>query len=249
MPAAITIACVLVQLTGPGPASDTTSRGEAVTSCECSLVRKNAYRGVVKAVKGHFYYDRTMGVAAYEYDAPFHYRFVVRDTVLYGIDMKKNRGYALRREVGLTKSDGLYVSIHPLSAYLRCAFADAASCTLRASIGPILYLERQNGNGSDMFTVERATSRICLIESFDEKGLMYEQTRPQYAGAGSGRHFPSTVIVRKLTNGMLTADTLCLSRMAINETLPPDRFAPPAACLIHETHSGAEGFVPLDGSK
>jgi hypothetical protein len=239
----------MIQLAGLGPAPDSASGGEAVLSCECCLVRKSAYRGVVKAVKGRFYYDRAMCAAAYEYDAPFQYRFVVKDTVLYGIDMKKNRGYALRREDGLAKSDELYVSVHPLSAYLRCAFADAASCTLRASIGPLLYLERQNGNGSDMFTVERATCRICLIESFDENGLMYEQTRPQYAGAGSNRRFPSTVIVRKVTNGMLTADTLCLSRMAINGTLTADRFAPPAACLIHETHSGAEGFVPLDGNR
>ena len=66
-----------------------------LVSFECGIVRKNSYSGVLKTVKGHFYYDKTLGIAAYEYDAPFHYRFLIYDTIIYGIDTKNIRGYAI----------------------------------------------------------------------------------------------------------------------------------------------------------
>jgi hypothetical protein len=228
------------------PAQDFVVLPERVSTVECSFIRKNTYNGFSKVIRGRFYFDAAAKKAAYDYSGPFDFRFIIGDTVLYGIDKKKNNGYALHRGAGTAGCDELCASIHVLDSYLRCVNADSASRTLLGSIGLSLYFERNNGQGSDVFEQDRDYGGLNCVESFNAQGRMCEQVKLRYNAKKPRYDFPIRIVIRKKCSGMMTSDTVLISGATVNRALRPEVFALPAGCRLNDVRDAARGFFPED---
>jgi hypothetical protein len=213
---------------------------------ECSFLRKNTYNGFSKVVKGRFYFDAGAKKAVYDYSGPFYFRFIISDTVLYGIDTKRNRGYALHRGTDQAACDDAYGSIHFFDSYLRCVNADSASRTLLGSIGLALYFERTARQGSDVLEQDRDFGALNCIESFNAQGEMFEQTKMRYNAKKQLYDFPIRMMQRKKCGGMITADTILISGAAVNRALRPEAFVLPAGCRLYDVRDVTRGFFPED---
>jgi hypothetical protein len=219
---------------------------ERISTVECAFIRKNTYNGFSKVIRGRFYFDARAKKAAYDYNGEFHFRFIITDSVLYGIDTKKNSGYALYRGTDQAGSEDLYGSIHVLDSYLRCVNADSASRTLLGSIGLALYFERINGQGSDVFEQDRDYGSLNCVETFDAQGRMYEQAKMRYNEKKQRYDFPIRIIKRKKCNGMITSDTVLISGATVNRAIRPEAFTIPAGCKLNDVRGAARGFFPED---
>ena len=237
---------LLVMLTWASPAQDFVILPQRISTVECSFIRKNTYNGFSKVVRGRFYFDAGAKKAVYEYSGPFNFRFIISDTVLYGIDTKKNIGYALYRGKGPAACDDPYGSIHFLDSFLRSVNADSASRTLRGSIGLALYFERDNGPGCDIIEQDRDYGALNCIESFNGQGEMFEHTKMRYNAKKQLYDFPIRIMKRKKCNGMITADTVLISGATVNRAIRPEAFALPAGCRLYEVHDATRGFFPGD---
>ena len=228
------------------PAQDFVILPQRISTVECSFIRKNTYNGFSKMVRGRFYFDAGAKKAVYDYSGPFNFRFIISDTVLYGIDTKKNRGYALYRGTGPAACDDPYGSIHFFDSYLRCVNTDSASRMLLGSIGLVLYFERNNTQGSDVFEQDRDYGALNCIESFNAQGEMSEQTKMRYNAQKQLYDFPIRIMKRKKCNGMITADTILISGATVNRAIGPEAFALPAGCRLYEVRDATRGFFPED---
>jgi hypothetical protein len=235
---------LLVMLPLASPAQDFVILPERISTVECSFIRKNTYNGFSKVVRGRFYYDAGAKKAVYDYSGPFNFRFIINDTVLYGIDTKRNRGYALYRGTGPAGCDDPCGSIHFFDAFLRSVNADSASRTLLASIGLALYFERYTGPQRDVIEQDRDYGAINCIESFNAQGEMVEQTTMRYNAKKLLFDFPIRIMKRKKCNGMITADTVLVSGATVNRAIRPEAFALPAGCRLHEVRDATRGFFP-----
>jgi len=222
---------------------------ERITTVECSFVRKNTYNGFSKVVRGRFCFDARQKKAVYEYNGPFYFRFIVTDTVLYGIDTKRNRGYALYRAPGPAACDDPYFSVHIFDSYLRCVNADSASRLLLGSIGLELYFERNNMPYSDVFEQDRDYGALTCIESFNERGELVEQAKMRYNAKKQLYDFPIRIMKRQRCNGMITADTVLISGATVNRAVPPGAFVLPAGCRLNEVRDASRGFFPADSGR
>jgi hypothetical protein len=219
---------------------------QRISTVECSFIRKNTYNGFSKVIRGRFYFDARAKKAAYDYSGEFHFRFIITDSVLYGIDTKKNSGYALCRGTDPAGCDELFGSIHVLDSYLRCVNADSASRTLLGSIGLVLFFERINGQGSDVFEQDRDYGGLNCIESFNAQGQMFEQTKIRYNAKKERYDFPIRIVKRKKCSGMMTSDTVLISGATVNRPIRPEVFALPAGCRLYDVRDAARGFFPED---
>ena len=235
-----------VMLPWASPARDFVTLPERVSMVECSFIRKNTYNGFSKVIRGRFYFDACAKKAAYDYSGEFHFRFIITDSVLYGIDTKKNRGFALYRGTDPAGCDELFGSIHVLDSYLRCVNADSASRTLLGSIGLVLFFERINGQGSDVFEQDRDYGGLNCIESFNAQGQMFEQTKIRYNAKKERYDFPIRIVKRKKCSGMMTSDTVLISGATVNRPIRPEVFALPAGCRLYDVRDAARGFFPED---
>jgi hypothetical protein len=237
---------LLVVLPWVSPAQDYVELPERISTVECSFIRKNTFNGFSKVVKGHFWYDAAAKKAVYDYSGPFNFRFIVCDTVLYGIDTKKNTGYALYRGTGPAACNDPYGSIHFFGSFLRSVNADSASRTLRGSIGLVLYFEQDNGSGCDIIEQDRDYGALNCIESFNGQGEMFEQTKMRYNAKKQLYDFPIRIMKRQKCNGMVTSDTVLISGIAVNRAIRPEAFALPAGCRLYEVRDASRGFFPGD---
>jgi hypothetical protein len=236
----VILALILMQRSGS--AQDFVALPNRITSVECSFIRKNTYLGFSKVARGRFCFDAAAHVAVYDYSGPFHFKFIIRDTVLYGIDKKKNTGYVLRRHRGMAISNGPYASIHIFEPYLRCVNADSASRVLRGSVLLELFFERANGPGLDVFSQDRDFGMINCVESFDGHGEMYEQTRMRYNAKKQVFDFPIRIVKRKKCDGMVTSDTVLISGAVVNKAIRPEVFSLPAGCRLNEVRDAGRGL-------
>lgn len=213
-----------------------------VASVECSIIRKNSCNKFSKVVKGRFSYDAAAGAAAYVYDAPFLYRFIVNDTAIVGIDTRRNAGYAARRTTDLEGCDDLFETVHFFGAYLRCVNADRETLTPAGCTESHWYYGRRNRSGTDILARSIETGAVDCIESFDEKGVMFQQLKARF---DEGRHnydFPVRIVVRRKCGGMLTADTVLISAASVNRAVRGDAFTLPAGCELHPMEETRQGL-------
>jgi hypothetical protein len=248
VPIQLALLMVQVFLHGPPVLQDTICWPNRISTLECSILRKNTCQGFSKMVRGRFCYDAASGMALYDYSGPFHFRFIVSDTVVYAIDTKKNRGNAVRRGPGTPSCDDIIGSVHFFGAYLQCANAAIASVSLQGSIGPLLYFEQKTPSGSDVFARDRETGRIGLVERFDGQGAMYEQVKALFNEKDQVYEFPVRMIVRKKCNGVFTTDTVLISNLAVNRRLGHDTFLLPAGCTLRQENGAEQGAVEPDSA-
>jgi hypothetical protein len=227
---------------GPAQVRDFVPWPVRISSVECAITRKSSFQGFSKVAKGHFYYDAAAGAAAYEYSAPFSFRFIINDTALFGIDTKHNRGYALGRVAGAPPCDDLYRSIHFFDAYLRCVTIDTALLSVKGSAGPHVYHEREDPSGPDVFSRDKESGAIDLIESFDAQGELYQQTAMRFNEQQHVYEFPVRMVVRKKCGGLLTSDTVLISNAVVNRRVRPELFALPANCRLNAVTDARQGL-------
>jgi hypothetical protein len=223
-----------IPLNGMCGTPDTGQCRDSLTSCECSFVRKQWFQGQSRIAKGRFFFDCRSRSACYDYSSPFHYRFIVNDTAVFGIDKKNNRGYALLRSADPQQYDEVYLSVHLFGQFLRSITdtADQAADSVRGSVDSTVYLEKKTGSGCDMIAMTRETGRAALIESFDENGVLIEQSRMAYDKRNDRTALPSRLIVKKRSGDVVTLDTLAVSGGRINTTVMPQRFTVPPECRL-----------------
>lgn len=216
-------------------AADTLQNSGRMTSLECSFVRTQWFNGQRKVTKGQFFFDGQSGNASYDYSGPFHYRFIINDTSVVGIDKKNNRGYALKRSGDRGRYDELYFSLHLLGQFIRGADAACGrtDCVVRGSVDSCVYFETKTDRGSDIIATARETGRPLLIESFDGSGSLFEQSR---IGYDNRKGLPSLLVVRKRWGDLVTVDSLILSSVKTNMAVAPERFAVPPACRLCAFH-------------
>jgi hypothetical protein len=206
-----------------------------MTSLELSFVRKQWFQGQCRVSKGRFSYDGSTGRACYDYSGPYRYMFILCDTSIVGIDKRNNRGYALARNSAPRHYEGLYFSLDLFGQFLQSADAakDLAAFTVRASIDSCVYYERKTVNGKEIIAIARETGRPSLVESFDENGMLIEQSRMAYNESRKAvAAVPSQVIVKKKWGDVVTVDSITCSSIRLNGTLAPERFAVPQACRL-----------------
>jgi hypothetical protein len=213
-----------------------------VSSVECSIIRKNSCNGFSKVVKGRFSYDAAAGAAAYEYAAPFSFRFIINDTAILGIDTKRNTGYAARRAKDLEECADLYATVHFFDAYLRCVNADKADLTPAGCTDSHWYYERRNRFGTDVLARSIKKGAVDCIESFDERGVMFQQLKARFDEGRRKYDFPICIVVRKKCGDMLTSDTVLISNIAVNRAVRSDVFTPPVGCELRPVEETRQGL-------
>jgi hypothetical protein len=228
--------------------TDTLGCGNKPISFECSFVRKQWFSGQCRIAQGRFFFDSRNKSACYDYSGPFRYRFIVNDTAVFGIDKKNNRGYVLTRSADPLQYDELYLSVHLFGQFLRTVIqiADQGADSVRGSVDSCVYFKKKTGSGSDIVAVSRVTGLPSLIESFDENGKLFEQSRMAYgADRKNCPALPSRLIVRKRSGDVVTSDTLAISAGKVTTTITPDMFGLPHECRLGALHDSQNGIAPF----
>jgi hypothetical protein len=217
------------------------SQTSPVSSIECSFVRSYQCFGATQRVHGHFYADLTANRVCYDYEEPFHYRFIITDSLLYGIDKKKNYGYAVLVKNATKKEAELIRSIHLFAPYLRCLQNER---TVKASLDTLIYYEISGTLGFDMLVAQRETGFFQCIESFDLFGAMYQQTKCVFKSNNSEQVFPVLCSIRKKQGDKIDTTDLVVSNTRKNTRLKQDIFSIPQTCRIADKKPGLEPFFP-----
>jgi hypothetical protein len=209
-------------------AQDEVPEPRRISSVECTIIRKNACNGFSKVAKGRFFYDAAAGAAAYEYGAPFGFRFIINDTAMFGIDARHGGGYTARRGEGPRGCDDLYESVHFFDAFLRCVNTDTASMIMAGQTDDHRYYARKDRYATDVLAYSRESGALDCIESFDDQGEMYRQIKARYDEQGRVYDFPVRIVIRKRCSGVLTSDTVLISRALVNKGVSGNAFTLPA---------------------
>jgi hypothetical protein len=197
------------------------------SSLQCTFVRTYSYLGIRKIARGTLFADHDGSRVCYDYDAPFAYRFVILDTVIYGVDKKTNKGYAFSRAMDSTACDDLYLSIHVFAPLIGClqSIADSSATEICASDGPTVYRSWKSRNTSYAVALFRSGGAPFLVEAFDKTGRMFGQTRLAY-DKKPAVYFPSRIVCRKKCRDVLTLDSIAIKETKTPESLPADLFEP-----------------------
>jgi|WetSurMetagenome_2_1015567.scaffolds.fasta_scaffold00241_25 hypothetical protein len=217
-----------------------------VSTVDCFITRKNSWNGFSKVVKGRFSYDAAAAAASYEYAAPFSFRFILSDTAVVGIDLRRNAGYRASRAGEMPRCGDLYAAVHLFDAYLRCVNTNMADLTPTGCTKTHWYYERKNSLGTDMVARNIQTGAVDCIESFDGKGVMYQQLKARF-DEGRGEYcFPVRVVIRRDFCGILTSDTVLVSRAAVNKVARRDAFALPPGCKLDPMDEMRQGLFSTE---
>lgn len=212
-----------------------------LSTIECSFVRSYQCFNTTQQVHGHFYADLTTNSACYDYDEPFHYKFILTDSLLYGIDKKKNCGYVVMIKSATKTETELIRSIHLFAPYLRCL---QNTRTVKASLDTLIYYEITGTFGFDMLVAQRKTGLFQLIESFDLFGTMYQQTKCVFKGNASGQVFPALWNIRKKQSDKIETIDFSIANIKKNTKLKHDIFSLAQGCRIADKKPGPEPFLP-----
>jgi hypothetical protein len=218
-----------------------------VSTVTCTIIRKNSCNGFSKVVKGRFFFDAATNRACYEYGAPFGFRFLLSDTNVVGIDMQRNSGYVSGRSRE-TSCDNLYESIHLFESYLRYVNTDASLLARAGQTDSHTYLACKEASFTDVLARNDETGALDCIETFDEKGGLYQQIKARFNDNESRYDFPVRVVIRKRCSDMITADTVLISNAHVNGILPTDAFKVPEHCRLQPMNKMRQRLF-LDGSK
>jgi len=198
------------------------------TPIECSFMRTSTCSGAGQSTKGKFFCDKQTGALCYDYDDPFHYRFIITDTSLFGIDKKTNTGYVASRRISIVNYSSLFRSLHIFDTYLRNI---AQQGTLRASIGDDAYYEIKTGNGSEVVVRNRVSRAPALIECFDASGSMFEQVKLLY---DINKPKLRAMVVRRRAGALVTTDSVTINSLSFDKQSPKKMFEVPAGCVLSE---------------
>ncbi len=213
-----------------------------VSSVTCAFIRKNSYQGFSKVAKGHFHYDAGTNAAAYEYEPPFNFRFIINDTAIIGIDTKHNVGYEARRGIDSSSCNDLSQTVDLFDTYLRCLNAAPASLTIKGVTGTHQYIERHDLFGTDVFARDLRSGAIDLMESFDTRGALYQQIHARFNEQRQEYEFPVRIVVRRKCAGALTSDTVLISETSIDKPVRLEWFSIPAGCRLHKVADSAQAL-------
>lgn len=213
-------------------AQDQTLAPGRVRTVVCTIIRKNSYNGFSKVVKGTFCYEARTNRASYEYGAPFGFRFIVCDTAIIGIDIRRNSGYVWRRGRDDFGCTDLYSSVHFFDPYLACVNADTALLSLSGRTDSHTYFERRNLSSTDVLARNDESGAYDCIESFDGQGALYRQVKARFDENEGVYDFPVRIVVRNRCGDLITSDTVIISNARVNGAIPTGAFAPPDHCRL-----------------
>lgn len=220
---------------------------QRVSTVSCTIIRKNSCNGFSKVVKGRFFFDAAANCSCYEYGAPFGFRFLLSDTDIVGIDMRRNSGYVSRRSREFS-CDNLYESIHLFEPYLRYVNADEALLSIAGQTDSHSYFAAKGESSTNVLARNDETGALDCIETFDEKGALYQQVKARFNDNESRYDFPVRLVIRKRCSDMITTDTVLILNARVNGALPPDAFTVPEHCRLQPMNKMRQRLF-LDGSK
>ena len=200
----------------------------SISTLTCTMVRTQSFNGVRKTSRCDFFFDRQQGRRAYRYAPPYEYMFTADDSVFRGVNRKTGQGYSVTTAADASHYKALLGSIDMTWPLLRLAGTDTLDLTLKASINDFLYFERPLDEGNEMIKVDRGRGAVVGIEWFDKNGNVRCQTTFDYdTTAGKKPLFPRRIAVKQNPTGIITVDTLMVSKVEINKKLKESAFAVP----------------------
>jgi len=209
------------------------SSPKKIVSFECCFIRKNFYNNFSKTVKGRLYFDDVKKSIAYEYGAPFNFKFIINDTIILGINLKKNIGYILNINKILSSYCNVYNSINFIEPYLKCVNADNSYKILRRNFDANYIFELKNNLGYQLYIQDIDLATITCIESFDFKDDLIEKIKFRYNAKKNFYDFPIWMERKRMCNNIFMVDTILFYDISLNKKVTNEYFLPPKGCKLN----------------
>ncbi len=193
-----------------------------IESFACSIQRRMSCKEQCSSADGRIFVDRVHKRICYDYDTPFHYRFILSDTDFYGLDKKKKTGYVAQGTVSMP----LARSVDVLEPFFTYAFGfNFGKQKVLASKDSCILYEVRYKDIRDIVAVHRDWNMPVIIESFGPNENLLMQMKITYDKVMDEKYVPRRIVIRKLCDTLLIIDTVILSRCTYNKPVRNDVFS------------------------
>jgi len=211
-----------------------------VESFSGSIQRKMTYQAKTISVSGHVHFDAVHERTLYDYDNPFHYRFILSDTSLFGLDKKNKSGYALRGSGETLLSDPVVRSVNILGPFFSYAFSfNFEKQKILASLDTCILYKVGHNTTNDIVAMHRIFDMPVIIESFDKNDRMIYQLTVSYDYVRNCKPMPRRFVVGTLCDNVFTTDTIVVTHDTYNTGIREKAFSVDRKFAIREIVSGA----------
>lgn len=191
--------------------------------------RVQQFRSTKRVAQGTLLLDRTRG-ALYDYRAPGRYTFFSGDTLVYGVAVKKHRGWMLR---GACVTSSIREQYDPVFRLLQIAGFATSSFTYRGETGSLLIFSRadEQGGGELSIGIDPVHLQCNVIERIGHDGTLTQKTELLYRNKENACSLPMVLCMHSFIGGETVDDSLYISNLRCDVAIKPECFNLPTAIV------------------